>query len=153
MLNKTIQHFLEHHHIPYISINHPPSYSAQEVAAAAHVSGKKMAKAVIVKINGSLAMIVLPAKDYVNFSQLRKLISSDNITLALEDDFKNAFPECELGAIPPFGNLYGMATFVSKALSHDDIIFSSGSHTELVKMNYHDFIHLVKPIYLSSHGA
>lgn len=151
MPNKAIKEFLDRHHVKYTSINHTPTYTAQEIAASAHISGKQMAKTVIVKIDNQLAMVILPANEHVNFAELKEITGSHDIDLANETDFKNKFPECEVGAMPPFGNLYGMPVYVSKRLAHDNIIFNSGSHSELMQMSYQDFIRLVKPIFITTH--
>lgn len=151
MPNKMLKDFLESHHIKYLAISHTPSYTAQEVAASAHISGKNMAKTVIVKVGDRLAMVVLPANDHVNFAALREITGQTDIDLARESDFKAKFPECEVGAMPPFGNLYGMPVYVSNHLSHDNIVFNSGSHSELVQMSYQDFIDLVKPKIITTH--
>jgi Ala-tRNA(Pro) deacylase len=151
MPNKALKDFLESHHVKYSVIPHAPGYTIQEIAASAHVSGKKIAKTVIVKIDDQLAMVVLPANHHVNFAALREITGSTNIDLARESDFKTKFPECELGAMPPFGNLYGMPVYVSRYLSHDTIAFNSGSHAELVQMNYQDFMDLVKPKIITTH--
>lgn len=151
MPNKTLKEFLERNQVQYRCIDHAPSFTAQEIAAEAHVSGKQMAKTVIVKIGNQFAMVVLPAHDHVNFAALKEITGESAIDLAKESDFKNKFPECEVGAMPPFGNLYGMPVFVSKQLAHDNIIFNSGSHSELVQMSYADFIRLVKPTFITTH--
>lgn len=151
MPNKTLREFLENHHVKYVAIPHSPGYTAQEIAASAHISGKKMAKTVIVKIGSQLAMVVLPANHHVNFASLRETTGQTDIDLARESDFKSKFPECELGAMPPFGNLYGMPVYVSNHLSQDTIVFNSGSHAELVQMNYQDFMDLVKPKIITTH--
>ncbi len=151
MPTKMLKDYLENHHIHYTLIPHSPGYTAQEIAASAHISGKKMVKTVIVKIGDQLAMIVLPANHHVNFASLREVTGKTNIDLARESDFKSKFPECELGAMPPFGDLYGMPVFVSSHLSHDTIAFNSGSHAELVQMSYQDFMDLVKPKIITTH--
>jgi Ala-tRNA(Pro) deacylase len=142
MLNKTIKEYLNQHHIQYKEIAHSPSYTAQEIAASAHISGKKLAKTVIVKMGDQLAMIVVPANGHVNFATLKKLTGETDI---------DKFPECEVGAMPPFGNLYGLPVFISSELAHDSIIFNGGSHSELIQMTYQDFIDLVKPKMLATH--
>ena len=143
---KKLKEFLDNHHIRYVAISHSPAFTAQEVAASAHISGKQLAKTVIVKINGKLAMVVLPGNDHVNFSLLREVTGASHVDLASETDFKDKFPECEVGAMPPFGNLYGMPVYVSDRLVHrDHIAFNAGSHAELVQLAYHDFERLVKP--------
>src|SRR6476620_5124706 len=142
MTSKVLKEYLESHHINYRTIPHSPGYTAQEIAASVHISGKKIAKTVIVKIGDKLAMVVLPANHHVSFSSLREITGLNNIDLARESDFKTKFPGCELGAMPPFGNLFDMPVYVSKYLSHDTIAFNSGSHAELVQMSYQDFIDL-----------
>ncbi len=143
---KKLKDYLETNHIKYTNVPHSPAYTAQEIAAAAHISGKQLAKIVIIKVGGKLAMMVLPAKDHVNFTALKKATGAANIDLANESDFKGKFPECEVGAMPPFGNLYDMPVYVSSHLSsNDQIIFNSGSHSELMQLAYRDFERLVKP--------
>lgn len=143
---KKLKDFLDKQHVNYVSIGHSPAYTAQEIAAAAHISGKNLAKIVIIKMGEKLAMVVLPAHDHVNFSKLKEATGSANVDLASETDFKSQFPECEVGAMPPFGNLYDVPVFVSSKLSaHDQIIFNAGSHSELMQLAYRDFERLVKP--------
>ena len=151
MPTKILKDFLDSHHVKYMCITHSPSFTAQEVAAVAHISGKQMAKTVIVKMGEQLAMVVLPAHDHINFAALKKITGAKEIDLARESDFKAEFPECEVGAMPPFGNLYGMPVFVSNAFSHDKIVFNSGTHTELIQMTYEDFLTLVKPKVITLH--
>lgn len=152
MLVKRLKDFLENSHIKYVSIAHSPAFTAQEIAAAAHVSGKQVAKTVIIKIDDQLAMVVLPAHDHINFAALKETIGKGNIDLASESEFKTKFPECEVGAMPPFGNLYDMTVYVSSELAdHDQIIFNGGSHSELIKLSYLDFERLVKPKIILMH--
>jgi Ala-tRNA(Pro) deacylase len=151
MPNKMLKDYLESHHIHYTTIPHSPGYTAQEIAASAHISGKKMVKTVIVKIGERLAMVVLPANHHVNFASLREVTGETNIDLARESDFKSKFPECELGAMPPFGDLYGMPVYVSNHIAHDTIAFNAGSHAELVQMSYQDFMNLVKAKIITTH--
>lgn len=149
---KSIKQYLDNHHIKYISIDHAPCYTAQEIAATAHVSGKQLAKTVIVKVGSQLAMVVLPATDHINFSELKELTGASEVDLARESEFKSKFPECEVGAMPPFGSLYGMPVFISSHLmDQDQIAFNGGSHSELIKMSYHDFETLVKPKVITMH--
>lgn len=152
MPTKTLKEHLDSHHIKYSSISHSPAFTAQEVAASAHVSGKQFAKTVIIKIGDQLAMVVLPANDHVNFAALREITGQANINLASESDFKSKFPECEVGAMPPFGDLYGMPVYVSNVLAaNNKIIFNAGSHSELMQMSYLDFERLVKPKVIALH--
>jgi len=143
---KKLKDFLDNQNIKYVTITHSPTYTAQEIAASAHIPGKVMAKTVMVKIDGKMAMAVLPASCKVDFDLLKKAAGASTVGLASEQEFKNLFPECEIGAMPPFGNLYGMEVFVADALAEDEeIVFNAGSHTELIRLAYKDFERLVKP--------
>lgn len=145
MPNLALKQFLENHHVKYTSINHSPGFTAQEVAAAAHISGKQLAKIVVIKMGKQFALVVLPANKHVNFSALKEA-TGINADLAKESDFKSKFPECEVGAMPPFGNLYDMPVYVSSRLAENDqIIFNAGTHSELMKLAYRDFERLVQP--------
>ncbi len=141
-----LKQYLDSQGVRYISISHSLAYTAQEVAASAHVRGKEMAKTVIVRVDGKLAMAVLTASPKVDVSQLKEAIGAQQVNIAAEKDFAEAFPGCELGAMPPFGNLYGMEVYVDPHLSEDEeIVFNAGSHRELVRMAYVDFERLVRP--------
>ena len=143
---KKLKDFLDNQNIKYVTISHSPTYTAQEIAASAHIPGKVMAKTVMVKIDGKMAMAVLPASCKVDFDLLKKAAGASTVGLASEQEFKNLFPECEIGAMPPFGNLYGIEVFVADALAEDEeIAFNAGSHTELIRLAYKDFERLVKP--------
>lgn len=127
-------------------ISHSLAYTAQGVAALAHVSGKRLAKTVIVKIDGILAMAVIPASDHVDLDQLRMLTGARTVEVASEREFKDAFPDCETGAMPPFGNLYDMPVYPDLSLSqYEEITFSAGMHRELVRMRWEDMARLVNP--------
>ena len=141
-----LKEFLDSHNIKYVVISHSRAFTAQETAASAHVPVKELAKTVMVKIDGKMAMAVLPASSKVDFDLLKKVIGSGKVEIASEKEFKDMFPECEIGAMPPFGNPYGMEVFVAKTLTEDrEIAFNAGSHRELVKLTYKDFEKLVKP--------
>ncbi|MDR3478826.1 MAG: YbaK/EbsC family protein [Gammaproteobacteria bacterium] len=143
---KILKEYLDKQHVNYVCLAHSPAFTAQEVAASAHVSGKLIAKIVMIKIGDKLAMVVLPAHDHVNFAELKAVTGQQNVDLASETAFKAQFPECEVGAMPPFGNLYNMPVYVSSKLSAlDQIIFNAGTHSELMKIAYQDFERLVKP--------
>ena len=151
---KKLKDFLDSNNIKYVTLSHSPAYTAQQIAASAHIPGKELAKTVMVKIDGKMAMAVLPASYKVNFNLLKKTAGAKKVELASEDEFKDMFPECEVGAMPPFGNLYGMEVFVAKSLAEDEeIAFNAGSHTELIRLAYNDFEKLVKPkvVKFSSH--
>jgi Ala-tRNA(Pro) deacylase len=145
-----IKAFLDSHHVKYLSIAHSPAYTAQEIAASAHIPGKELAKTVIVKIDGQMAMAVLPANQKVILQDLRDVTGAENVRFATEDEFRARFPDCETGAMPPFGNLYNMEVYVSPALAENEhIAFNAGTHTEIIKMAYDDFEPLVKPKVMS----
>ena len=138
--------FLDKEHVKYVTIGHSPAYTAQEIAALTHTPGKDFAKTVIVKVDGELAMVVLPASDMVRLDHLRQALGTEYVELADEDEFKSAFPDCETGAMPPFGNLYGMRVFVDQALREDDeIAFNAGSHDEMIRLPYAEYERLVHP--------
>jgi Ala-tRNA(Pro) deacylase len=143
---KKLKEFLDSERVKYLTVNHSPAYTAQEIAASAHVRGKEMAKTVIITIKGKMAMAVLPASRKIGFDMLREAAGAETVQLASEQAFRDMFPGCEVGAMPPFGNLYGMDVYVSKQLAEDEeIVFNAGSHTELIRMGYKDFERLVKP--------
>ena len=135
--------------LKYVTISHSPAFTAQEVAASAHVPGKEMVKTVMVKIDGTMAMAVLPAPYKVDLEELRRATGAETVDLASEEEFKELFPECEVGAMPPFGNLYGMNVFMAASLTEDEqIAFNAGTHTELIKMSFADYVDLVEPVEL-----
>jgi Ala-tRNA(Pro) deacylase len=143
---KKLREFLDTQAIKYVSIVHSMAYTAQEIAATSHIPGKELAKTVMVKLDGKMAMAVLPASYKVDFDLLKKASGANEVELAGEAEFKDMFPECEVGAMPPFGNLYGMEVFVAESLTEDEeIAFNAGSHTELIKLKYKDFDDLVQP--------
>lgn len=141
-----LKDFLDTRGVKYVTISHSPAYTAQEVAASAHIPGRELAKTVIVKLDGKLAMAVLPASDKVDFELLREATGAHQVALAGEREFEDLFPGCEPGAMPPFGNLYGLDVYVADTLAMDEeIAFNAGSFTELMKLDYRDFERAVKP--------
>ena len=144
-----LKEFLDSERIQYVVISHSPAFTAQQIAASAHVKGRELAKTVMVKIDGHLAMAVLPASQKVDLERLRETAGADQVELASEREFRDYFPDCDLGAMPPFGNLYGLEVYVADGLTEDDeIAFNAGSFTELVRMSYGDFERLVQPTVL-----
>jgi len=143
---KKLKDYLDSHEIKYVTITHSPVYTAQEIAASAHIPGKELAKTLIVKIDGKMAMAVLPASYRVDFDLFKGAAGASSVELASEAEFENMFPGCEVGAMPPFGNLYGIHVFVAESLAEDaEIAFNAGSHSELIRLSYKDFERLVKP--------
>ena len=137
---------MDANNVKYVVISHSLAFSAQEVAALVHMPGREMAKTVMVSVRGKLVMAVLPASFNIDFTRLSMAIGTDNVYLATEGEFKECFPDCEAGAMPPFGNLYDIDVYVAESLAEDDeIAFNAGSHTDLVKMACAEFAGLVKP--------
>lgn len=148
-----LKDYLDKQGIRYVSIEHSPAYTMQEVAASAHITGKQMAKTVIVELDGKMAMAVLPANKKIVSEDLQNVTGSENVKVASENDFLKRFPDCEGGAMPPFGNLYDMDVYVADSLAeNDEIAFNAGSHSEVIKMSYVDFERLVRPRVLSFTG-
>lgn len=143
---KKLMEFLDGNQVKYVMITHSTAYTAQEVAALAHIRGRDMAKTVIVNLDGKLAMAVLPASKHVDLSLLKAVAGAKTVALATEAEFRGKFPECETGAMPPFGNLYGVPVFVEESLTKDkEISFNAGTHNELMRIAYADFDRLVQP--------
>jgi Ala-tRNA(Pro) deacylase len=146
MPSQRLMDYLDQHSIKYTTMRHSLAYTAQEIAAASHIPGKIFAKTVMINVKGKLAMAVLPASYKIDFDQLKKAIGCDSVRLAHEKEFLNLFPDCEVGAMPPFGNLYGMDVYVAHSIADEiEIAFNSCTHSELLQMKYIDFEELVKP--------
>jgi Ala-tRNA(Pro) deacylase len=141
-----LREFLDSHNVKYLVLSHSVAYTAQGIAALVHLSGKKLAKTVIVRIDGALAMAVVPASFHVDLDLLRTAAAARTVEVATEKEFKDAFPDCETGAMPPFGNLYGMAVYADASLAeNEEITFNAGTHRELVRMTWSDMMRLVSP--------
>ena len=141
-----LREFLDKNKVKYVSIRHSTAYTAQEIAASAHVKGKNMAKTVIVRVDGKIAMAVLPAKYQIDLNKLKRSCKASAVELAREEEFSHLFPGCETGAMPPFGNVYGLPVYADETLKKDEeIAFNDCSHTELIQIRYKDFERLAKP--------
>lgn len=146
MAVRKLEEFLKTNNITYDKITHSQVFTATEKAAAAHVSGKELAKTVIVKIDGKMTMAVLQACYKVDFDLLKAAAGANEVELANEEEFKYLFPECEIGAVPPFGNIYGFEVFLEENLAKNEkISFNAGSHTELYRLSYKDLEKHIKP--------
>ena len=144
---KKLMEYLDSNEVRYVTINHSLAYTAQEIAEAAEVPGKELVKTIIVNIDGEMAMAVLPASFRVDPELLKKAAGANESEIVGEDEFEGRFPGCELGAMPPFGNLYGMKVFTDETLAEDEeIVFNAGSHRELIRLSYADFEKLVDPV-------
>jgi Ala-tRNA(Pro) deacylase len=145
--------FLDEHQVRYTTITHSPAFTAQEIAHAAHIPGSEMAKTVMVRLDGRLVEVILPATQRLDLERFRKATGARKAELAKEDDFDRFFPDCEVGAMPACGNLYGMEVYVSQQLSEDrQIAFNAGNHSELICMKCADFKRLVHPVTLPLTG-
>jgi Ala-tRNA(Pro) deacylase len=142
-----LKSFLDDNHVPYATIPHAPAFTAQEIAAKAHVTGDVLAKTVVVKADGHDLMAVLPASRRLDMDRLHdSLPENADVRLATEDELRESFPDCELGAMPPFGNLYGMPVLCDFSVyAHNRVAFNAGTHSELIEMRVADLVRLVHP--------
>lgn len=138
--------FLNSNKVKFVTISHSPAYTALEIAESAHISGKELAKTVMIRIDGKMAMAVLPASCKADLDLLKNAAGANSVILASEQEFAELFPGCEVGAMPPFGNLYGLEVYSATSLSEDkEIAFNAGSLSELIRLSYSDFVRLVNP--------
>lgn len=143
---KKLKEFLDQNNVKYQVAGHPEVYTAQEIAAALHVPGKELAKVVMIRAGDRFVMTVLPASWRIEMAKLKETLKTKEVRLATEEEFKDLFPDCELGAMPPFGNLYNLDVYVDKALTEDEeIFFQAGNHIESIKMKYKDYSSMVNP--------
>ncbi|MGE5458525.1 MAG: aminoacyl-tRNA deacylase [Methanococcaceae archaeon] len=141
-----VKEYLEKAEVPYKDITHPLAFSAQEIASKVHIKGKVFAKTVVLFIDGEMVMLVLPAEYKVDFEKLKVILGAKEIRLANESEFKHKFPDCEAGAMPPFGNLYNLQVFVSEKLVENPVIaFNAGSHTDVISLDMKEFQRIVQP--------
>ena len=146
MILQRLKEFLDSRKIKYMVIQHSPAYTSLEIAAMAKIPGKEIAKTVIVTADGRKAMVVVPASHMVDFISLRTFMNVEQVELAGEQQFKDLFPDCEVGAMPPFGNLFNLEVIVADSLAEDEMIaFNAGTHKELIRMSFRDFAELAKP--------
>jgi Ala-tRNA(Pro) deacylase len=143
---KKLRDYLEQNQVSYELGYHVRVYTAQEIAAAQHVPGKEMAKVVMVKTDGKNIMLVLPASYRVEMKKLKGVLNSKKVEMVKEEEFQELFPDCEIGAMPPFGNLYNLEVWVDQVLTEDEfIVFQAGNHVETLKIKYSDYVRLVNP--------
>ena len=143
----TIHGFLREAHVPYAIVPHRPAYTAQDEAAVTHVPGREWAKVVVCFIDGAPVEAVVPAPSIVNLERLLELAGGNDIRVADEEELRGLFPECEVGAMPPFGPLYGQTVYVDAVLAlQRDIVFNAGTHQEAIVMRWNHFVRMVNPI-------
>ena len=141
-----LEAYLRDSQVPFQVQHHPVAYTAQRIAASEHIPGKMVAKVVIVLADGKSVMLALPASHRVNFPKAESALGAKEVRLAREEEFAAVFPDCPVGAMPPFGNLYNLAVFVDRALQEDEtIVFQAGTHTDTMSLKYADFERLVHP--------
>lgn len=133
--------------VKYQTMTHPAAYTAQEVAEAQGVKGQQVAKVVMVSADGRMAMLVMPASYRLNFQRVREALGAKEARLATEAEFSHLFPDCETGAMPPFGSLYEVPVYVDRSLTEDEaIVIQAGSHSDTIKIPYQEFARLERPV-------
>ena len=141
-----LEKYLREQGVPYEVQNHPTAYTSQEVAASEHIPGSLLAKVVMVVADGKLVMLVLPADDRVYMGEVAHVLNAHEVRLAEEEEFAHAFPGCQVGAMAPFGNLFGIPVYVDPLLAADEtFFFQAGTYTHTISMKYADYERLVKP--------
>lgn len=141
-----LKQYLDQQGVKYRVITHSPAFTAQDLAESAHIPGSVMAKVVIVTLDDLMTMIVVPAPKRIHPDSLAQALSAKEVTLLHENDFREQFPDCEVGALPPFGNLYHMPVYIDTELAHqEEIVFSAGSYRELFSLPTKDYLRLVQP--------
>jgi Ala-tRNA(Pro) deacylase len=141
-----LEAYLREKQVPFEVRHHPRAITAQEVAASEHVPGKMLAKTVMILADGKMVMLALPAPYQVDMEKAGPVLSAQEVRLAQEEEFEGSFPDCEVGAMPPFGNLYDLPVYVEETLAQDEtIVFRAGTHTDTMSVTYADFERLVEP--------
>ena len=141
-----LREYLDSNQVPYEVVSHRQAFTAQEVAAAEHIPGRELAKVVMLRGGKEFLMAVLPAPYRVDLKRAQAALGRADLALATEEEFAGLFPQCEPGAMPPFGNLYHLPVYVDESLTKDEtIVFNAGSHTQTVRMKYLDFARMVQP--------
>jgi Ala-tRNA(Pro) deacylase len=153
-ISRTLNTYLDHEHVHYDVLCHPKAFRATDIAHALQTPEKEMAKVVIVKVGGRSVMTVLPASWSVDLHRLKDVFRTRHVRLATEHEIASLFPDCELGAMPPFGNLYGLPVYVDQSLTEDEeIVFQAGTHSDAIRMRYMDFAALVFPVVAEFHRS
>ncbi|MGC8120394.1 aminoacyl-tRNA deacylase [Marinobacter sp. VGCF2001] len=147
---KQLKTFLDEAGVEYMCLSHPPAFTAQELAHHVKIAGDRVVKTVILELDGKMAMLVMPATWRIRWDRLGKILDTDFVDLADEQAFQDRFPDCEVGAMPPFGNLFGMSVYCAEVLTgQPELAFSAGSHTESIHMKTRDFLNLVQPMVIN----
>jgi len=144
-MSARLKELLDKNQIRYTLMTHSPAYTAQAAAATLHVPGKGLAKTVVLRAGEDAVLAVLPAAHHVDLRKLGEVVGK-TLRLATEQEFSNLFPDCELGAMPPFGSLYNLPVYVEEALAaEEEIVFNAGTHRDAIRMRYDDFVRLARP--------
>ena len=147
MPGQKLKAMLDERNVKYISINHSPAYTARETAASTFVPRREFAKTIIVDLDGDKVMAVISASRHVNLDALAQIGQAGEARLATEDEFKALFPDCEIGAMPPFGSLYRLRVFVDRIVTEvDDLCFNAGTHEQILRMDCNDYLEIEKPV-------
>ena len=142
-----LEAYLSEQQVRYAAQHHRRTFTAHDTAVTEHIPDKLVAKVVMIVADGQLTMLVLPASCTVDMARVRDMIEGQDVHLARERDFAKTFPDCDIGAMPPFGQLYGLPVYVDRRLAANAaIVFPAGTHTETIRMAYADFARLVQPI-------
>lgn len=150
---RRLKDYLDGQKVRYQVLTHQEAYSAPEIAQALHVPGKELAKVVMVKVGERFVMTVLPANWKVDLRRLKEVFGTSHVRLATEEEFQGLFPDCQVGTMPPFGNLYGLEVYVDQSLTQDEaIVCQAGTHVDAVKLRYQDFANLVRPTVVALHA-
>ena len=149
---QTLKTRLDHEHVHYDILPHLQTFRARAVAHTLQLPEQEMAKVVVVKVKERFITTVLPASWMVDLHRLRTIFSTHRVRLATEEELARLFPDCELGAMPPLGTLYGLPVYVDRSLTTDEeIVFEGGTHSEAIRMRYWDFAALVFPVVAEFH--
>jgi len=138
--------YLDSQNVPFEMLHHSQAFTAQEVAHSLHVSGKKCVKAVVARGDNKPVLVVMPASHRLNFQELKTALKAKQLEMLVESELVELFPDCDLGAVPPFGNLYGIAVWVDREVANaEKVLFCAGTHEDCIRMRYSDFAKLTLP--------
>lgn len=145
-ITRRLKELFDREKISYEVYNHPLAYTAQEIAQRQHFSGDQMAKVVMLQVDGQLVMAVITGNQKIHLPTVCESLAARDARLATEDEFTSRFPECEIGAMPPFGNLFDLPVYVDPQVAEDESIYlNAGNHAQTVRIRYKDFVRVVEP--------
>ena len=148
-ISMRIKNHLDERKIPYVSLTHPQTYTAQGTASTMHIPGQEVAKTVVVKAGSQYCLAALPASRRLSLEKLGNILGSP-AQLATESEFSSLFPDCDLGAMPPLGEIYNLPVYVDESLAADrEIVFNAGTHQDVIRMKFTDFARMAQPMVCS----